>query len=55
LIGSQQGEYYFACHTRHAVSEMAALAAEVRALLPREAMPHLERLYTAIDKAAKVA
>jgi 2-dehydropantoate 2-reductase len=54
LIGSQ-GEYYFAHHTRHAVKEMAALAADVRALLPREAMPHLEKLFTAIDTAAQMA
>jgi 2-dehydropantoate 2-reductase len=54
LIGSWQGEYYFARHTRHAAMEMAALAADVRALLSRETMPHLERLYSAIDTAVQV-
>jgi 2-dehydropantoate 2-reductase len=53
LIGSREGEFYFAHHTRHAAKEMAALAADVRALFPQEVMPHLDRLYTAIDRAAQ--
>jgi 2-dehydropantoate 2-reductase len=53
LIGSQRGEYYFARHTRHAAREMVALAADIRALLPDDAMPHLRRLYKAIDTAAQ--
>ena len=52
LLGSAQGEYYFARHTRHAAKEMAALAADVCALLPNEAMPRLRGLYAAVDRAA---
>ena len=52
LLGSAQGEYYFAHHTRQAAKEMAALAADVCALLPNEAMPQLRGLYAAVDRAA---
>ena len=53
LIGSVQGEYYFARHTRHAVEEMSMLAAEVLAQLPEAPMPRLRRLYAAIDSARR--
>lgn len=49
LLGSSSGEYYFAVHTRHAIQEMAALAADVRALIPSSDAPHLRLLYDAID------
>ncbi len=52
LLGSTRGEYYFARHTRHAAKEMAALADDIRALVPEESMPCLRRLYAAIDVAA---
>ena len=52
LIGSPQGEYYFARHTRHAPREMAALADDVLAVIPAEPIPHLRRLYGAIESAA---
>jgi 2-dehydropantoate 2-reductase len=52
LLGSPRGEYYFARHTRHAAKEMAALADDIRALVPDEPMPRLRRLYAAIDVAA---
>ena len=47
LLGSPRGERHFARQTRHAVKEMAALAADVRARLPNAAMPHLQWLYAA--------
>ena len=53
LLSSPRGEFYFAAHTRHAASEMAALASDVREFLQCEAAPHLLRLYAAIDQAAK--
>jgi len=52
LLASPRGEYYFAQHARHAAREMAALAADVRALAPEIAMPHWDRLRVAIDAAA---
>jgi len=52
LLRSPRGEYYFARHTRHAVSELAMLAADVRKLLPMEGLPALSRLYAAIDATA---
>ena len=52
LLASPRGEYYFARHTRHAPKEMAALAADVRGLVPIDASPQLQRLYAAIDRAA---
>ena len=52
LLQSPRGEYYFARHTRHAVSELAMLAADVRKLLPMEELPALSRLYAAIDTTA---
>jgi hypothetical protein len=52
LLRSPRGEYYFARHTRHAVSELAMLAADVRKLLPMEGLPALSRLYAAIDASA---
>jgi len=52
LFGSVRGEHYFARHARHAAKEMAALAADVRALAGNSAMPHLTALYAAIDSAA---
>jgi len=52
LLRSPRGEYYFARHTRHAVSELAMIAADVRKLLPMEGLPALSRLYAAIDAAA---
>jgi 2-dehydropantoate 2-reductase len=51
LLGSDRGEFYFARHTRHAPAEMAALAADVRELLDEVSVPHLSRLYAAIDRA----
>jgi 2-dehydropantoate 2-reductase len=52
LLRSPRGEYYFARHTRHAVSELAMLAADVRKLLPMAGLPALSRLYAAIDATA---
>ncbi|HEY2187856.1 MAG TPA: 2-dehydropantoate 2-reductase N-terminal domain-containing protein [Caldimonas sp.] len=52
LLASPRGEFYFARHTRHAAKEMAALAGDVRGLVPNEAAPQLLRLYAAIDRAA---
>jgi 2-dehydropantoate 2-reductase len=52
LFGSERGEHYFARHARHAALEMAALAADVRAITGNSAMPHLRVLYAAIDRAA---
>jgi len=52
LLRSPRGEYYFARHTRHAVSELAMLAADVRKLVPMEGLPELSRLYAAIDAKA---
>lgn len=52
LFGSKRGEHYFARHARHAAPEMAALAADVRAIVGKSAMPHLRALYAAIDRAA---
>jgi 2-dehydropantoate 2-reductase len=51
LLRSARGDLYFARHTRHAPREMAALAGDIRSLTS-EAMPHLRRLYAAIDRAA---
>lgn len=51
LLGSTRGEFYFARHARHAPAEMAALATDVRRLLDGEPVPHLARLYAAIDRA----
>ena|GEM_PF-6369978 len=53
LLQSPRGEYYFAYHTRHAVSELALLAADVRKLLPMESLPALSRFYAAIDVMAR--
>jgi hypothetical protein len=52
LLGSPRGESYFARHTSHAAKEIAALADDIRALVPDEPMPCLRRLYAAIDIAA---
>jgi 2-dehydropantoate 2-reductase len=52
LLASPRGENYFARHTRHAPQELSALAADVRAFLPSDAIPKLERLYAAIDRAS---
>ena len=52
LFASPRGDEYFARHTRHAAREMAALAADVRDLIPNAAMPQLQRLYAVIDEAA---
>ena len=52
LLASPRGEYYFARHTRHAPKEMAALAADIRELVPIDSSPQLQRLYAAIDRAA---
>ena len=52
LLASPRGEFYFARHTLHAAKEMAALAGDVRELVPNEAAPQLLRLYAAIDSAA---
>jgi hypothetical protein len=54
LLASPQGEYYFARHSRRAAPEMQALANDVRALLGKAGMPHLVRLYAAIDRAASL-
>lgn len=51
LLGSVRGEYYFARHTRRAAAEMAALAADIRALLGDTAAPRLWELYARIDAA----
>jgi len=50
LLRSARGELYFALHARHAVTEMAALAADVRALTS-ETMPNLQSLFTSIEAA----
>jgi 2-dehydropantoate 2-reductase len=50
FFGSARGEYYFARHTRHATKEMAALVADVRALVLNHETPHLRVLYGAIDR-----
>ncbi len=50
LFGSTLGEYYFARHSRHAIKEMAALAADVRALVLDDDTPHLRLLYETIDQ-----
>jgi 2-dehydropantoate 2-reductase len=52
LFASSKGEYYFVRHARHAPQEMAALAADVRALLTETPLPHWRRLSAAIDAAA---
>lgn len=51
LLRSERGEYYFARHARHAVKELAALAADVRQFLPTDNLPRLNRLYAAIETA----
>jgi 2-dehydropantoate 2-reductase len=51
LLRSARGDLYFARHTRRAAREMAALAGDIRDLTS-EPMPHLRRLYAAIDRAA---
>jgi 2-dehydropantoate 2-reductase len=55
LLGSPSGDVYFGRHARHAANEMAALAADVRAAVPNAAIPRLEALFAAIDRAAKAA
>lgn len=52
LFASPKGEYYFAGHARHAAREMAALAADVLALVPSAPMRHWRRLAAAIAAAA---
>ena len=52
LLGSPQGEFYFARHSRHAAIEMAALANDVREFLHGEPAPHLFELYAAIERSA---
>lgn len=52
LLASPKGEYYFGRHARHAAPEMAALAADVRALVPLAPIPHWRRLEAAIAAAA---
>ena len=51
LLAAPRGEYYFARHARHAAEEMACLASDVRAWFQIEDLPHLRRLYAAIDRA----
>jgi 2-dehydropantoate 2-reductase len=50
LLRSARGELYFARHARHAVGEIAALAADVRTLTS-DAMPNLRRLFASIEEA----
>ena len=50
LFNSQRAEFYFARHSRRAIGEMVALAADVRTLMPDHEMPHLQLLYDAIDR-----
>ena len=50
LFNSQRAEFYFARHSRRAIGEMAALAADVRTLIPDHEMPYLQLLYNAIDR-----
>lgn len=52
LFASPKGEYYFARHARHASQELAALAAEVLALVPSAPMTHWCRLKAAVVAAA---
>jgi 2-dehydropantoate 2-reductase len=52
LLASPRGEYYFASHARRASTEMAALAADVRALLNHEPIPELSQLFAVIDATA---
>jgi ketopantoate reductase len=52
LLASPRGEYYFARHARHAAIEMACLAGDIRARLCVDDLPHLQRLYAAIDRTA---
>ena len=54
LLRSDRGELYFARHARHAPAEMAALAADVRAMLDEVPVPCLEKLYSAISKVAQL-
>jgi hypothetical protein len=53
LLASVRGEYYFARHARHAVDEMAALAADVRHLTAGCPAPNLLQLLGAIDRARR--
>jgi 2-dehydropantoate 2-reductase len=50
LFRSPRGEYYFARHVRQAPAEMAALAADVRQIIPPQQAPHLDLLYSAIHR-----
>jgi hypothetical protein len=50
LFGSWRGEHYFAHHIRNASEEIAALVADVRALVLKHKTLHLRRLYDAIDR-----
>jgi len=48
LFASPRGDLYFARHTRHALVEMAVLAADVRNLLGEGEAPELENLLASI-------
>lgn len=52
LFASPKGDYYFGRHARRAPREMAALAADVLALVPSAPMPNWRRLQGAIAAAA---
>jgi 2-dehydropantoate 2-reductase len=52
LFASAKGEFYFARHAQHATRELAALAADVVALISPARMPHWRRLEVAIAVAA---
>lgn len=49
VFGSWRGGHYFARHIRNTSEEIAALVADVRALVLNHKTPHLRRLYDAID------
>jgi len=51
LFASPKGECYFGRHARHAAAEMAALGADVLALIPSAPMPRWRRLEAAIAAA----
>jgi 2-dehydropantoate 2-reductase len=49
LLDSRRGEYYFARHTRHAITEMAALVSDLQPLMSGYETPHLLPLHRAIN------
>jgi hypothetical protein len=57
LLKAASGELYFATHARHAPSEMAALALDVRVFAGERQSPVLHGLLAAIDryKSARVS